>query len=275
MKIKILIILFCIFTGEIAGIDPPVKGYVPTFLSCFPVHHLNGTIMKRIEYQRGDQVGSCIYLKEAAPYISPSGKRARKATFQCECGNLFEAMIVHIKMGNTTSCGCYHLDRISKVKTKHRLCRHPIYYKWAGMIERCYNPKQKEYKNYGGRGIIVCNKWRNDFKEYYDYVISLENAMEPGLSIDRKDNDGNYEPGNLRWVTWCVQSVNQRMKSTNTSGYTGVSWHKKTKKYMGFITANGHRKCLGYFLIKEEALKARNRYIIDNNLPHKIQEYRG
>lgn len=85
-----------------------------------------------------------------------------------------------------------------------------LYRVWDGIIQRCCNPNAKNYHNYGGRGISVCNEWRNDFSVFEEYCVS--NGWRDGLQIDRVDNDGNYCPGNIRFVT---QTENLRNKRTN------------------------------------------------------------
>jgi hypothetical protein len=276
MKFRILLItMFFFFTEGIGGGNCPLKrGCTTPSLPSFSASFNSAIMSKRIEYQRGEQVGSCIYVMEAKPHICPSGYKKRKAVFQCpRCGKEFEARIDSLRRGDTTSCGCYQLSVASEVHTKHGLRYDPLYFRWEGMIKRCYDPKQQAYKYYGGRGILVYDKWRNDPGAYIKYIKSLANYGEEGLTIDRINNDGNYEPGNLRWTTRSTQSVNQRKYKVNTSGYTGIWWDKESEKYRAAIVFDKNRKHLGYFQIKKDALEARNQYIIDNNLPHKIQEY--
>ena len=85
-----------------------------------------------------------------------------------------------------------------------------IYYVWSQMKNRCNNPKYKKYCDYGGRGIKVCDEWENSFQAFYEYVSQLPHYGEEGYSIDRINNDGNYEPGNVRWATKLEQRHNQR-----------------------------------------------------------------
>ena len=81
---------------------------------------------------------------------------------------------------------------------------------WQAMKQRCNNPKSKDYKNYGGRGITVCEEWSNSFESFYSYVSVLPHYGEEGFSLDRINNDGNYEPGNVRWATRKEQNCNRR-----------------------------------------------------------------
>jgi len=166
-------------------------------------------VWNRIEYQEGDQIGRCTYLYDVAKLHGN-----RRAMFMCGCSKEFEAQISHVKRNNITSCGCYLSKTTTDRCTTHNLSGHPLYWKWGLMKDRCNNPNSKIYHYYGGRGIKVCDEWANDFKAYYDHVIALPNAMGNDLSIDRINNDGDYEPGNVRWATRLVQQNNRRKKFT-------------------------------------------------------------
>ena len=117
---------------------------------------------------------------------------------------------------------------------------------WVSMNQRCFNPSNKRYPHYGMRGIRVCDEWRNSFQAFYDYVSNLPHFGEPGYSLDRINNGGNYEPGNVRWATWKEQANNKRNNILIThngetksivewASITGVSYsaiyhrHKKGK----------------------------------------------
>jgi hypothetical protein len=225
--------------------------------------------MKKIYYTSGQILGNnIVFLNE----IERTRKNYVRAIFQCHCGNKFECDISQIKSFNTKSCGCLNTPEIiAKRETKHGLYGHTVYKKWISMNERCYRMKADNYNKYGGRGIQVCNLWRNDFMEYYKYIISLENYDELLLkqnliSIDRIDNNSHYEPGNLRITSWHVQSVNQRKQKNNTSGTEGISFVKKLNKWQSRITVHGTRFYLGVFADKQNAINKRLEYINDNNL---------
>lgn len=104
------------------------------------------------------------------------------------------------------SCGfCQTSPPVQEYKIRRR-----IYHNWNGIKQRCFNPNCKVYKDYGGRGIKICDEWANNFKVFFDYVSGLEHFNEPGRSIDRINNDGDYCPGNVRWATAKEQANNTR-----------------------------------------------------------------
>lgn len=134
-----------------------------------------------------------------------------------------------------------------------------LYDKYHQMKRRCYNKKSTKYPNWGGRGIGI-ETWLLDFDNYASYLISIlpegktvKDMQRLKWSIDRKNNDGNYERGNLRWSLPDEQGRNQRKRKSNTSGYQGVSYYKPGKKYRSEIRINGERKYLGYYCTPEEA----------------------
>lgn len=130
----------------------------------------------------------------------------------CDCGNTCIVNGVQLRRGNTKSCGCLRHENTFKYahrSFKHGMSNSKLYYVWANMKNRCYNEKNIGYHMYGGRGIIVCAEWRDNFKAFYDYVSKLEHFNEEGYTLDRIDNNGNYEPGNVRWATVKERSRNQ------------------------------------------------------------------
>lgn len=165
-----------------------------------------------ITYKTNQIINNLIFLEEVKPYINPnSGQKVRKAKFLCVCGDEFEALINQVKGEGTNSCGCCREGKIRK-NTKHGLKGLGIYAVWVSMKQRCYNQNHKQYKDYGGRGIMVCNEWRYDFKAFYNWV--LVNGYKTGLTIDRRNNDGNYESSNCRFITRAENNRNKRKKIT-------------------------------------------------------------
>jgi hypothetical protein len=132
---------------------------------------------------------------------------------------------------------------------------HPLYSTWNGIVQRCTNPNFKQWEDYGGRGITVCDEWRNDSKVFLDYVDS-ELGPKPTRkhSIDRIDNDKGYEPGNIRWMDPSGQQINKRTRSDNTSGHVGVRWVKN--RWRAGITVYGVPVYLGRFKGKQDAIDA-------------------
>lgn len=118
---------------------------------------------------------------------------------KCECGNTTITNTHNLKSGNTTSCGC------SRTKLKQNIPR--LYRIWNGMKTRCSNPNKKEYKNYGGRGIKVCDEWLK-YENFYNWAIN--NGYKDNLTIERINNDSDYEPSNCTWITIQEQQKNKR-----------------------------------------------------------------
>lgn len=148
-------------------------------------------------------------------------KKSDKQTFwkcQCHCGNVTTVNSRHLKAGNIKSCGCLNLE-INSIRMKgnnygfkHGLYEHPLRFIRKSMIHRCYNSNNRFYKNYGGRGIAVCEQWKNSLEDFVSW--SIEKGWVKGLSIDRIDNDLNYTPENCQWITISENSRKKRKSRT-------------------------------------------------------------
>lgn len=181
---------------------------------------------------------------------------------KCDCGNEKEVKSDNLRRGVTKSCGCYNIDmlkrrdktQISNLNKKHGKYKTRLYRIWQAMKERCYNPNRWNYDKYGGKGIVVCDEWRNDFMNFYNWAMA--NGYNDNLSIDRIDNNGNYEPSNCRWTDCCMQGYNRGVQSNSTTGYEGIS-KLKDGRYRAYIKKNNKQISLGVHETLEAAIQAR------------------
>lgn len=146
---------------------------------------------------------------------------------QCECGNMKSVRSDSLKQGAIKSCGCLkkEQDRTNLTANhSHKMSGTRIYEIWQGIKGRCYNKHDARYDRYGGRGITVCDEWRDDFEAFYNW--SLDNGYSEDLTIDRIDNDKNYCPQNCKWASAKEQSNN---RSTNINITIGNSTRTLTQ----------------------------------------------
>lgn len=150
---------------------------------------------RRIFLEPGKPFGQSVVIAEL------DGGPPRKVRMLCSCGTEYVAQLANVANGNTKSCGC--------LKTGG-LVHHPLRATWYAMLYRCENPAREGYQHYGGRGIKVCPAW-HDFEVFAADIARLLGPRPEGMTLDRRDNDGDYDPGNVRWSDWYTQLTNRPM----------------------------------------------------------------
>lgn len=124
---------------------------------------------------------------------------------RCACGTEKACAGGDLRGGKTLSCGCYRAASQSERATVHGYTRHPLYQRWRAMLTRCEDPDHASFERYGARGISVCERWRS----FDVFLEDMGASFKPGMSIERRDNSGNYEPGNCEWATAKQQALNR------------------------------------------------------------------
>lgn len=172
---------------------------------------------------------------------------------ECECGNTTTTTTSKLRNGHTKSCGCLSGE-------KHNLSNSIEYKAWANAKQRCTNDKLTNYNMYGGRGISMCKEWSKSFTTFLNDI----GKCPKDYSLERINVNGNYCKENCEWASRTQQARNQNIASNNTSGCRGVTYVKRTGKWLARIRVNKKRKQLGYFNsfveAKEARLKAEKEY---------------
>lgn len=200
----------------------------------------------------GHKYGRLFVVDISHKYKRPGGYQVTYWNCVCDCGESTTVVGSDLRTGHTTSCGCFHKEMMSDRQKTHGMAGTRIYTIWKSMKGRCNN-QSNCYENYGGRGIGYCESWET----FDNFLLDMGESYSDGLELDRIDVDGDYCKDNCRWVDGSLQAYNKRKKSTNTSGRTGVSYHKGSNMWHARISFEKKNIFLGCFSILEDAVKAR------------------
>lgn len=207
--------------------------------SCGCLEQENREKRKSISEYIGQKYNYLTILEE----VPTKKNELRKVLCKCECGNEKVYFLSNVIRGTTKSCGCYQKAYLREKQTSHGSSNTRLYNVWINIKERCYNPNNTSFNDYGGRGIAVCNEWLNDFTLFEKWAYENgydKNADYLQCTLDRQDVNGNYCPENCRWVTAAQQSVNKRNNKWFTydgEKHTISEWAKiKNLKYVTLFT---------------------------------------
>lgn len=215
-----------------------------------------------MEYVKGDwridEIGKKYNRFTVIEFEGDITKRSSYVTCICECGEILNVNIHNLRSGKTKSCGCYRDELASDKNGTHRMSKTRLYKIYNKIKERCYTPSCERYKNYGGRGIVMCKEWLDDFMSFHEWAVN--NGYEDHLSIERIDIDGNYCPENCKWITMKEQAYNKQ--NTFWVEYNGehISLSKLLKQLGLYNKMGAIKKRMSVNGIPlEDAIKVNNR----------------
>lgn len=189
---------------------------------------MTGWIMK----EHGVKDSRWVVIEQSNDTIQPNGKHIKMWKCMCECGKIENVNGNSLRNGKSKSCGCLSIKKVTDRMKKHGYTGTRLYYAWIHMKARCYNQHTENYKDYGGRGITICDEWCNSFEVFKEWALSHGYTDE--LTIDRVDVNGNYEPNNCRWATQKEQTNNKRNNTLFT--YDGET--KTLKQWCDYYGKN-------------------------------------
>lgn len=178
----------------------------------------------------GERFGMLLVVDKAYLRTSPNGKTDMLWHCKCDCGNEKDVLERSLIYAGTKSCGCLQRQHIQELRRRHGETGTRLYQAWENMRARCNRKSSREYENYGGRGIRVCDEWQNNYESFRDWA--LDNGYSDNLTLDRKNVNGNYCPENCRWISNQLQQYNKRTNrniSFNGKTQTITQWAKEYK----------------------------------------------
>jgi hypothetical protein len=224
-------------------------------------NYLGGSDMKKSELT-GQRFGRLTALRDVGK--NKDGRFIWEC--MCDCGSITRVLSNSLKDGHTQSCGCLNKEIVSIIKTKHGHSNALEYEIYKSIIQRCTNERNKQYSDYGGRGITICERWMNSVE---NFIADMGPRPSTKHSVERKDNSKGYSPENCKWATTVEQSRNRRIRIDNSSGVHGVSWNNRDKRWIANISVNKKVISLGSFKELEKAVGARRQAEIEywNKIP--------
>ena len=203
----------------------------------------------KLDIKAGDKFNRLTILEEVEKHIYPSGETRRRFLAQCDCGSKPKAYLINqLTSGKTKSCGCLNIENI----TKHGMNQSRAYQCWADMKVRCDNPSHASYPAYGGRGISYCNKWKT-FEGFWE---DMKEAYQDDLTLNRRDNDGDYCKENCSWDTKHFQGHMRRKLEGTLLKSIGMTYDKKAMKYRVRMKILEEPYSFGSYETEEDAAKA-------------------
>lgn len=208
------------------------------------------------------------YSKLTILYNIEDGNSRAEVVCKCECGNEIRVKLNSLKTSNTKSCGCSHKEQKNTHFVTHGLTKHPLFHVWYQMISRCTKPNHPDYHNYGGRGITVCEEWKDEPKRYIEDIEKyLGKKPSKGHTIDRVDNDKGYYIDNMRGSSRTEQNINRRSKSK--IGLKNIQ-QLPSGKYRVMLRREGTVRCSKALIDIKEIISIRDTWIEEYKKDNKL-----